>query len=646
MRKGGLWSSGGSLILACVLAACGGDAQLGGGDPGNGGGGDDDNALNVSNVVLLSSSSQLPSNAISDDDGIEITAIARNASNNVVPGVELDFSADSGALNVLDPVTTAGGRATAILTTGGDARNRTITVSAGQDGAAQAELTIDVVGTRLEVSGPQSIRPGAEEAFELRLIDAGGNGLRDVAIMATSENGNPVEPATAVTDAGGNATVIVTASAAGEDTLTFDAFDGLETSASFLTSRYQIEFLEPTADREVAFGTPVDVAVAISEQGSPSGGEQVTFSATRGDLSALSGVTDADGRANVTLSAQSSDGAGPVLISARGPDSVLRTRQIELVSNAPSAITVQAEPGTLAADETSVVTARVTDPDGNPVKNQEVRFSLQDTSAGGLTASTAITDIQGVARTTYEPGAGGSSTDGVVVTARIGVPEIARDSTELTVRAAPLFIVLGSDNEISDNGEDATYSKVYNALITDAAGNPPPEDTEFRLTLRSLEYQKGFYVRGAERWEQVLNVAPSDPFFGTPNPDPASTFGPYFGGGPFGCRSEDPLGSGDINRSDDYNGNGVIDPPAVAIAPNTAEIDENGVASFELRWAQSVASWVLVRLTVIARVDGTESRRSIDFTLPVAAPDVNDLDATPPNQISPFGTASNCVDPA
>ena len=68
--------------------------------------------------------------------------------------------------------------------------------------------------------------------------------------------------------------------------------------------------------------------------------------------------------------------------------------------------------------------------------------------------------------------------------------------------------------------------------------------------------------------------------------------------------------------------------------------------SFELRWAQSVAQWVLVRLSVTARVDGTESTRRLDFTLPVAAEDVNDLDITPPNLISPFGTADECVNPS
>lgn len=651
MRKHDMRNLGGIFLLSIFAAACGGDAELGGSggnDNGGGGGDDPDDEVTVESIILLTSSTQLPSGASDPDDGIELTAIARDAGGTVVEGAEISFGANpGGTLQVLDSETTEAGRASAILTTPGNARNRSITVTAS-GGGAQSSQTVEVVGTRLEISGPQAIRPQASESFELRLVDSAGEGISGERIDISSANGNTVSHATRDTDANGRAEVTVTATTPGEDTLSFEGF-GLNEEASFLTSRFQIEFLDPEENLEASFQDVVDIEVEISEQGSPAAGEKVDFSATRGDLSALSGQTDAQGRARVTLSSQSSDGAGPVLITAKGPEggeSVERSLQIELVSTSPESITIQPEPATLSRDEESVITARVTDADGNPVKNQTVRFSLADTSAGGLSTGIATTDIQGVARTTYQPGDSGSGSESVIVTASIGDPEIASDQAELTVRAAPLFIVLGSDNQISKNGEDATYSKVYNAIITDAAGNPPPENTEFRLTLRSLEYQKGAYIRGAERWIQVPTVDGNDPFFGTPNPDPAVDFGPYFGEGPFGCRSEDPLGTGDLNRSDDYNGNGNIDPPAVASAPNTAEIDENGVASFELRWAQSVAQWVLVRLSVTARVDGTESTRRLDFTLSVAAEDVNDLDVTPPNVTSPFGTASECVNPS
>lgn len=599
----------------------------------------------VAGIVLLASSAQLASSAIDAEDGVELTAIATDSANRVVQGVDIDFSASpDGALVLVESETDQNGRASAVLTTGGNARNRTVTVTAS-GGGAQAEQEIDIVGTRLEVSGPSAIRPNAQGSFNLRLRDAANSGIRGQRIDVSSENGNPISPPSVDTQADGTATVDVTASAAGEDTLRFDGF-GLTEELSFLVSRFDISYLQPSDAIEVGLGNPVTVEVELTEQGTPVVNETVEFATTRGTLSSLNQQTDAQGRASVTLNSQSSDGAGPALLTARGPEEVSRDQQIELVSTAPSSISLQSEPATLSPDEESTLTARVTDQDGNPVKNQTVRFRVEDNSAGELTAGIATTDGQGIARTVYRPSDNGSETESVQVTASVGDPEIDQDQVALTVRSGALFIVLGSDNQISKNGDDATYSKIYNAIITDSAGNPPPENTEFRLTLRSLEYQKGNYVRGAERWIQTPTIDSSDPFFGTPNPDPARDFGPYFGQGPFGCRSEDPLGSGDINRSDDYNGNGVIDPPAIASVPNTADIDEDGVASFEVRWAQSVAQWALVRLSVTARVDGTESTRRLDFALPVAAQDVNDLDVTPPNLNSPFGDAGQCIDPS
>lgn len=597
-------------------------------------------------IVLLTSSVHLPSSTRAVEDGIELTAIATDADNRVVQNVDIDFSSSpDGTLQVTQPTTDQNGRASAVLTTPDSAMNRTLTLTAS-GGGVQAEQTVDVVGTRLEVMGPEAIRPDATEVFDLRLTDAVGEGISQQSIDITSANGNVVSPGSVTTDATGRASITVTAGVPGQDVLSFQGF-GLIQQAMFLTSRFNIEFLTPDDAVEVGFGDPVNVSVEVTEDGIPTVNQPIAFSATRGRVSTLNTQTDAQGRASVNLATQSSDGAGPVLLTVSGPEDVVRERRIELISDTPSAITLQAEPATLSRDEEAVLTAAVRDPDGNPVRDQTVRFSLEDTSAGELRSGLVTTDGQGVARTTYIPGNSGSGTEAVIVTASVGDPEIDQDQVALTVRSAPLFIVLGSDNQISKNGGDATYSKIYNAIVTDAAGNPPPESTDLRLSLRSLEYQKGEYERGLERWIRPdANIVPStDAFFGTLNPVPGTMYGPYFGEGPFGCRSEDPQGTGNLDLADDYNGNDAIDPPAVGSTPASASIDDNGVASFELRWAQSVAQWVLVRLTVTARVDGTESSRSIDFTLPVAAEDINDLDVTPPNQVSPFGTELDCANP-
>lgn len=639
-----------ALLVFTLLASCGGDDAFvgpgGGGTPGGGPG--DPVAPVAASIVLLADPPVLKSDAIDDADGVTITAIVRDASNNVVPGVEMTFSADSGALAVPDNVTDGSGRVTATLTTGGDPQNRIITVTAAA-GAVQSTITIDVTGTRISVAGATSLEAGETETFTVSLINAGGAGIRDVTVQATSVNGNTITPASAVTNASGVAEFDVTGSAGGEDTLTFSGL-GLSVSTDVLVSSYGITFTAPAAGTEVEFGTSVTVDVVLRQNGTVLDGEQIAFSTTRGTLSALTQTTAGGGGASVTLTAAGVDGAGPVIITAQGPENVTRRLALEFVSTTPTAIKVQASPSTIAPNETATITAVVSDPDGNPVKGEAVRFSLSDLSGGQLLSSTDVTDSQGVARSTYQAGTASSSLNGVEITADFGDPAIASDIATVTVAAPTMFMVLGTDNQITKNDVDATYSKVFNALITDSAGNPASPDTVFRLTLRSLEYQKGVMALptppATGDWAPIFAVPDTDPFYGTPNGAPPPTFGPYYGYGPFGCRSEDPLGTGNINLAafGDYNNNGQIDPPSVASVPSTVEINEDGIAAFTIRWPQNYAFWVLVRLTATASVDGTEATRNLDFILPIAVEDLNSA-GFPPNQVSPFGVAADCTDP-
>ena len=246
---------------------------------------------------------------------------------------------------------------------------------------------------------------------------------------------------------------------------------------------------------------------------------------------------------------------------------------------------------------------------------------------------------QGVARSSYQASNGASPLDGVQISAEFGDPVTATDVATITVAAPTMFMVLGTDNLIEKNDAEVTYDKVFSALITDAAGNPAPPDTVFRLTLRSLEYQKGTFVLppAAETWDQVEVATGPPAFFGTP--------GPQYGATPWtGCRTEDPTGTGNVNLADDYNNNGQIDPPNVAQVPATVTINDEGIAAFTIRWPQSYAMWVMVRLTATASVGGTESVRHMDFVLPMAADDA-EAGATPPNLFSPFGTSTDCTDP-
>lgn len=624
------------LLLAFTLAGCDRDDAFSGGTPP--GDGDDPDAVQpiaIDNIILLAEPPVLPSNATNEADGVTITAVARNANNVVVSDVPLTFTADSGALTVLDNVTNPSGRVNATLTTGGDPRNRTITVQASS-GETQASITVAVTGTKMTVAGPQAIESGVTETFTVRLLDAGDVGLRDLTIEASSEQGNLVEPASAATNTNGRVTFEVTGTQGGQDVLTFSGAD-LEVTRTVQVSTFGIEFTTPATGTEVNLGDTVSVGMILRQDGNPASGQSVAFTTTRGTLSAQNVTTGGDGSAATVLTA--SGGAGPVLITASGPEGVSRKHAFELVATVPSTISVQAEPSTVAPGGEADVIAVVRDAASNPVKNQVVSFTLNDVSGGGLTASTDVTDSQGIAQTSYVASGAASARDGVTITARVDNPPtpVPADTATLTVAAPTLFLALGTDNQINKNDATATYEKVFNALITDAAGNPAPPTTVFRLSLRSYEYQKGRMVRGADIWVPQYNVEAG------PNPDHFGTSGAYFGHPAFGCTSEDPQGTGNINLADDYNNNGQIDPVNVALVPSTVEIDADGVAAFTIRWPQNYAFWVLVRLTATATVSGTETTRRLDFVLPIAAEDVA-LANSPPNIVSPFGVSTLCIE--
>src|SRR5207245_5799792 len=106
-----------------------------------------------SSITLLASSPQLESSGIVN---VTLTALVRDAANNVVSGVPVSFTTDSGAIQVTSGTTVATGTATALLTTGGDPTNRTITVRA-ITGNLSSTNTVQVTGTTLTVSGASTV---------------------------------------------------------------------------------------------------------------------------------------------------------------------------------------------------------------------------------------------------------------------------------------------------------------------------------------------------------------------------------------------------------------------------------------------------------------------------------------------------------
>jgi hypothetical protein len=616
-----------------ALAACGGGGSedtLSGGGTGTGGGGGGGGTpppagSEIASLDLLTSTPQLPS------DGSQtavITALVRDANNTVVEGVGIQFRADSGSLTAPAGATTdATGRVDAELAVGVDKTNRPITITAeafGSTTTLTATVTVNVIGTSISITGPQSLAANDTGQYTVVLTDAGGNGIGNQPIDVEANN-LPAE--TLTTDSNGQVQVSLTASQAGSDTLTAswqpdpDA-PVLTSTLDFTVADDTFAITAPGADAEIPLNTPETVTVAWSQSGSPVVGQTVNFATTRGSLSATSAVTDAAGEASVTVEATNAGAAVVTASVANGPSTQL---PVEFVAEIAAGIEVQASPFTVGPSEQSTITATVRDAAGNLVKNKVVVFQLDDVTGGTLSVAQATTNSQGRAQTFYTAGTVTSATDGVVITATVQDTPAVTDTVALTVAQRQVFISLGTGNEIFEPNT-SSYRKEFTVLVTDGTG-AGVEGAVVQVSILSQNYRKGFWtLPPTGPWAQTINAT---------------------------CDDEDVNRNGRLDPGEDFNGSGRIEAgnvasaavqPAFRDANGNLVTDAAGTGVVDVVYPQDHAQWVRVALEARTSVQGTEFARTSTFWLPILADDVTNRDSSPPGIESPFGVSANCGD--
>ena len=591
----------------------------------------------TASLVVLASNPELFSNASVAANGVTITAVVRNSGNNLVENVPVQFSSvGGGALQVVRGTTDETGTAVATLTTGGDPTARTIVVTA-TSGATSDNVSVAVVGSQLTINAPSAVSLNASSSVSVTLRDSGGAAVANRPVTLQSSLMNSINGATggatANTNAQGVATFNYLPTVAGTDTLTGSAIgisDQVEVTIAAISLTLAFDPDPAPAPAEFDFMETATIVAALENGMGPIVGATIQFNSTRGMLSASSGVTDVNGEVELTIESDGSDGAGTFLVNAIAPNNggVSATLSGEFIAINPTQVSVQAEPAKIGLNSQSVIRAVVRDADNNLVKNQRVDFVLSDPSGGRLSAASGITNSQGTVSVNYLSSTTSTAENGVRVTANVrnsGGMLLATDEVRLTVGGTALRITLGTGNELVEDTL-TTYRLPYTAIITDAAGNPAPPSTVFRLKVTSLEYQEGGYDTDEDPPLQILTIIGGSP-----------------GTGVFGCLNEDIDGSGIYVMANDVNMNGILDPGNVASVPTTVALDANGIANFDIVYPQDRGNWVRVRLTATASVDGTESQEIREFVLPITAEDLES--GNPPGNPSPYGTNSLCADP-
>jgi hypothetical protein len=422
----------------------------------------------------------------------------------------------------------------------------------------------------------------------------------------------------------------VTASAAGNDTLTASGL-GLTTTKPIAISGDVFTFTSPASGTEVNLGAVQPLTVRWTKNGVPQVGQSISFSSTRGTLSAGTAITNGSGDASVNISATS---AGPAVITATNPETTTTLRAIEFVAVTPATVELQASPLTVGAGEQSELTALVRDAANNLVKNKVVLFQIQsDITGGTLSVGSDITDSQGRAKSVYTGGSVPSAANGVTIQATVQGTAIT-DTVDITVARQALFLTLGTGNTLFEIGT-ATYAKEWVILVTDVEGNAVANKA-VQASIRSREYAKGY-----------LGYA-----------DPPGAWR-YAGPSPVWCPDEDVNLNGILDSGEDNNANNEIEAGNVALVaavPESAPLanpcasagaagtsanvitNSQGRARVCVFYPQNYALWVKSRLTAKASVTGgSEFSESTLFTLEVLASDVDSENETPPNLNSPYG---------
>ncbi|MBZ9610169.1 Ig-like domain-containing protein [Rheinheimera maricola] len=602
------------------------------------GGGEVD--VTVGSVALIADTLQLGSGSGS---AVELSALVRDTNNVVLADIPVVFSSDSGEIVQIDAVTGANGVAKATLSTQTNKNIRDILVSARVQ-QQNSTLTVSVVGTKVEIAAPSSVVLGDTTSVDVFLTDSNDSGIQGQEVVIVSSLGNTVSDTSPITaGSAGKATFSYTAVNSGVDILSVSAL-GSVSSTNINISADAFAFIQAADEGEqvleVNLDTPQELSVEWLVNNTPNVGDNVTFNTTRGEIADaainLDGavtsqdITDIDGQAQTVVRSQF---AGLSTISAtggEGSNTVKANKIVEFVAVVPTKIEVQAFPAQVGPGETSTVRAIVRDANNNPVKNQTVVFSLDNAAGGVISSGTAITNSQGLASTVFtadtNTGAGVGGLN-LQIKGTLQANSAVEGMTDIAVGERTLFFRFGTGNTITKPNQ-SLYAKEFSIIVTDSSGNPVANQ-QLNVAAVPVSYGIGEWVK---------------------DPAPPAAFKVWSAFREHTCVNEDAdlngildLVDNEIGTGEDRNKDGMLTPGNAATVPQVVTADENGIATFEVRYPQDHGAWLDIRLQVSGFAAGTENVAHREYTLAVSSEDTTNEASQPPR--NPFGAINDCFSP-
>ena len=553
-------------------------------------------------------------------------------------------------------------------------------------------LSLSAIGTQITLAATETkLKDGELTTISTTLVDGAGRAIANAGMELVDANGDVIHSsATAISNADGKAVFNIN-----EADLTFDNNGNLRVFARALgensintqrslnsielikVSQAGISFIDIKDVYDVNTAQTINVQIRrdTAAQAAELIGKQVEVQTTIGtfsdsnDVIVTKPITAANINGNivtipVTLTSQL---AGITALQAtvlgetlpNGEPRYRATVDARFRATTPAKMLFQAVKSVITPGTSTEVVATVKDKNDVPVEGQTVVFSrAADSSAGRLSAATAITDRKGEARVVYTANAS-SPIGGVKINARLLDETFGRfeASTNITVSKEAVYTTLAFANTLSS--DDIYYTVRGSISVMDGSGRAVPNQ-EVSIKSYATQYAQGrVCLLDSIVTYQAADIAEKDEngnvITTTPDPKVFSEKAPIYLESNW-ISTEDLNYNYTLDQDEDINRNSQLDAiNPVAIIGGTVSndgysfvTDSEGRADFEIRYPQRYSKWVKVRFDASTFVNGSENTQSINYQLPILAGgvSVSDSDIITPwiDGISPFGDAgATCV---
>ena len=558
------------------LAACGG----GGGSPGSVSGQTTTPSTTVTTTTVAATAADFTlafdKTSIQNNglDKVVLTVIALNASRNVIPGLAVEVSVDSGAIFAAkSAVTDASGAFVGDITNPSDKTDRVINVIAKVGGVTKSQK-IFISGSQIETTVlPSAPTQGQAVTISFRLTDAAKNPISGKTLSIAGSAG--IVGTSTATDQNGLATFVGAAPAIAPPATTAD-------------------FVISVSGSGITVNNVLRVVSASGIEPPP-----VTVSIVPGPNAATAVPTNIQ----ANLSSQSAN-------KSRIEFKVLDAANNQGVPNVRVIFKI-VPPGLGAGEAMST---------GN-----EIVY----TKADGLVSSDYIAG----SRTSPTDGVRIRACYGATNAAALACTEF-RDAT-LTVGGQALNVVISSGNKLASAFGGIIYVQSLVVSIGDAAGNPVANAT-VSASVDVTHFGKGDFGSATQTYQVTGSRPPKIADSYATNLNPSTVPSPAFGR--VWCENEDKNRNGTLDSGDDLDGDGILEPRSSEVLVsfvNGNKTDVNGRLELQASWGQNVGTWLAYTVKATTRVEGSEGTNSKPFITEVLQADVpNGAFLTPPYGIN------------